>query len=71
MANDQLRSLLVISAPLLYLVIYVCPILNTTSNPEKITNVGYPNLPKKKKSEFSSEDYAKMAQQKPAPDKSQ
>ena len=51
----------------MYLVIYVFSILNTASNPETITNVGYPNLPKKKKSEFSSEDCAKMAAAKTRP----
>ena len=44
-----------------YIFGYICLTLNTTSNPETIANVGYPNLPEKKTVSPRAKEHTKMA----------
>ena len=55
-----------ISSHMSYFIIgYICLILNTTSNPETIANVGYPKLPEKKTVSPRAKKHTKMAAAKP------
>ena len=44
-----------------FIIGYICLILNTTSNPETIANVGYPKLPEKKTVSPRAKKHTKMA----------